>query len=343
MNGDNIVGWMHPSWRDLVIERLSGDASAREHFLSRCGMHGFLLALSSAGGAKGQRSTPLLVSPPDWDALGETAIRLIKLCDAYSTWIVLTALHEAILHDVKTRMTNATALDSCLGGLARRCLHACVERWASDGPDQQSRSIGLFFSISEFLDPLPPSPNLKAIWECQVEAARTEAETFDPNEADLYCSALTDWLELAAIISANEPRLLRQVGFPDQFVEIAQLFLSHFDERARLDFDPSEPDECDTEEGHLTKMLEIVDSMKVLFPSLSKAISRTRRRIDDEVCQIQRERDDLEERESLDREDDDEDADDGGTEAAKRNLPPARTSTHLASRPIDLSKLFEDL
>ena len=54
------VDWVHPSWRDLVIESLADDAAARRHFLARCGVDGAALALSGGGGAAGERERPLL-------------------------------------------------------------------------------------------------------------------------------------------------------------------------------------------------------------------------------------------------------------------------------------------
>src|SRR4051794_5079551 len=65
------VTWVHPSWRDLVIESLAADPAARRRFLSCCGVDGAALALSSAGGAEGARERPLLCEDADWDALGD--------------------------------------------------------------------------------------------------------------------------------------------------------------------------------------------------------------------------------------------------------------------------------
>src|SRR5260370_8847028 len=66
------IEWMHPSWRDLVIDHLVRNAESRQKFLSRCGLQGFLLALSSAGGATGERPIPRLVGPQDWQSLNES-------------------------------------------------------------------------------------------------------------------------------------------------------------------------------------------------------------------------------------------------------------------------------
>ena len=63
------IAWVHPSWRDLVIEHLSSDPEARERFLHNCSVHGALLALSLGGGHRGERELPLLQCDGDWDAL----------------------------------------------------------------------------------------------------------------------------------------------------------------------------------------------------------------------------------------------------------------------------------
>ena len=71
------VDWVHPSWRDLVIEELAEDAETRRHFLARCGVDGAAIALSGSGGAEGARERPLLREDADWDALGDG---LYSLC-----------------------------------------------------------------------------------------------------------------------------------------------------------------------------------------------------------------------------------------------------------------------
>ena len=71
------VAWVHPTWRDLVIERLASDAALRRHFLGHCGPHGVVLALSTAGGAEGERPLPLIAGDEDWDALGDRIYALV--------------------------------------------------------------------------------------------------------------------------------------------------------------------------------------------------------------------------------------------------------------------------
>lgn len=69
---------MHPSWRDLLIERLASEAKTRQEFLAKCGIEGFLLAVSSAGGVTGKRQAPLIKTDQDLESAAIAAFRLIK-------------------------------------------------------------------------------------------------------------------------------------------------------------------------------------------------------------------------------------------------------------------------
>jgi hypothetical protein len=75
------VTWVHPSWRDLVIEEVAATPGSRRDFLHRCGIDGALLALSTAGGAGGER----------WDA------RLLAFEAGYLGWAAWMTASEAAL------------------------------------------------------------------------------------------------------------------------------------------------------------------------------------------------------------------------------------------------------
>jgi len=79
------VAWVHPSWRDGVIDWLASDPDARRHFLARCGVDGVALAL--------QR--PLLFEDADWDALGDGIYSLCHEADEVEATQLLVLLHAA--------------------------------------------------------------------------------------------------------------------------------------------------------------------------------------------------------------------------------------------------------
>ena len=49
-----VFDWVHPSYRDLVIEELSRDASLRQAFLDTCSVSGLKLAISQGRGCRGK-------------------------------------------------------------------------------------------------------------------------------------------------------------------------------------------------------------------------------------------------------------------------------------------------
>jgi hypothetical protein len=116
------VTWVHPSWRDLVIDHLAQSPDRRRAFLHAAGLPGLELALSTAGGPTGARRLPLVTTDQDWDALGDTAHRmclslaqddLARLLGAFETAIVdadrreraeLEALGEMALTTVRRRL-----------------------------------------------------------------------------------------------------------------------------------------------------------------------------------------------------------------------------------------------
>lgn len=97
------VAWVHPSWRDLVIDELAADLSAREAFLSACSLDGLLLALSRAGGASGERIRPLLCSDHDWDTARERLHRLIPELADHDLLRLLATLEDALGRHPATR------------------------------------------------------------------------------------------------------------------------------------------------------------------------------------------------------------------------------------------------
>jgi hypothetical protein len=90
------VDWVHPSWRDLVIDRLRGDDEERQAFLRRCTVEGLLLALSSGGGASGDRDLPLLLVDRDWDLVTDQVVVTIRDASDRDVVRLLDALANAV-------------------------------------------------------------------------------------------------------------------------------------------------------------------------------------------------------------------------------------------------------
>ena len=91
------IGWVHPSWRDLVIDELRGDPDARQRFLVRVRRRRRRRSpLSRAGGAAGERTLPLMIADADWDALGDRLHELLRELEDRELARVLLALGGAL-------------------------------------------------------------------------------------------------------------------------------------------------------------------------------------------------------------------------------------------------------
>lgn len=77
------VYWIHPSYRDLVIDILSENYKFQIRFLEKCSVDGVSLALSESGGSTGGRVLPILGFSESWNLLQK---RIIELITNESDW-----------------------------------------------------------------------------------------------------------------------------------------------------------------------------------------------------------------------------------------------------------------
>ena len=200
------VEWVHPSWRDLVIEHLANDRTARLLFLSRCNIHGAALALSVGGGRDGQRRLPLLVNDADWDALTDRIHLLVADLDGPDLSALLSGIHEAIGRTERDRTTDE------LLALARSALSRLVSIWDGTNVPVPLSALGGWFALAGSLppEPTPPSP---------PDVTRTWAELFPAVAPDLADRASTerfaDWLALADLLREYRPAELERLHFND--------------------------------------------------------------------------------------------------------------------------------
>jgi hypothetical protein len=201
------VSWVHPSWRDLVISELARDGELRRRFLARCGVDGAALALSSGGGADGDRVRPLLVEDADWDALGDGLCRACEEIDHASAVRLLTVLGQAV---------DGVEADA----LALVVLERLERRWHGCAVE-----VEVLEAWTEAAGRLPPPPTVAATW---LELEPSEAPA-TPVELERFA----DWLRLAELLRVYDADLLDRFGFPRRFCRVLDTFAA-----ARPDDEP---------------------------------------------------------------------------------------------------------
>jgi hypothetical protein len=207
------VEWVHPSWRDLVIEALAADDAARRHFLSCCGVDGVAIALSFAGGASGERQRPLLRCDADWDALGDGVYALCHECDEVEAIQLLGLIDDAGEFDEVLALARL-ALDR-LGWACKAISVDAIAAWAP---------------LASKLDPAPDPPAVAMTWLALEPAGAPQT----PAELEMFA----DWVRLAVILHDHDPALLKGVGFPERYAET----LLDFAEQVPLEEPPIERD-----------------------------------------------------------------------------------------------------
>jgi hypothetical protein len=194
------VVWVHPSWRDLVIDHLAGDAGARSHFLSRCGVHGILLAVSVAGGSEGLRRLPLVVTDTDWDMLADRVYQLAPELDARDQRALLEAVEQAV-RELRLQPVEPEAI-ALAGALLKRLAGA----WDRAGAPISLGLLERWFSLAEAIgDASRPAPDLCHTWAELWPL--TAPDLSDPRDTERFA----DWLALVALVERHRPELIESV------------------------------------------------------------------------------------------------------------------------------------
>jgi hypothetical protein len=196
------IDWVHPSWRDLIINELREDAVARGRFLDVCGLHGTTLALSQAGGIAGERTLPLLVSDADWDRLGDRMRQLAAELEDQELAQLMGALREVRSVDIADSQRREART------LAGYLLAAVAGRW-----DQRHRPLPVFliegwYSLWEWAPKSVRPPQLGPTW-AELYPVSTAARVLDRSEL----ARADEWLTLAQTLLRYDPDTLTALGF----------------------------------------------------------------------------------------------------------------------------------
>ena len=207
--GPSHVAWVHPSWRDLVIEELATDAEARRAFLRNCSLEGILLGLSTGGGVTGERSLPLVIDDADWDLVGDRAAGFLSELDDAAIVRVLAALSEAQSAAAGRQVAELEALAGSL-------LEQLARSWNSVHRVLPIGVLAVWFELASRLPQRLPKPDLAPTW---IEHLPTERIDIS-DQTDL--TRVDDWLELAALAHEHTPKMLAAFGFPERQTEVLE-------------------------------------------------------------------------------------------------------------------------
>jgi hypothetical protein len=200
------IGWVHPSWRDLVIDELHANQADRQRFLSACGVYGVLLAFSREGGPAGERSLPLLSGDRDWDALGDRIAELLPELEDQDLTRLLLALGDAVSAELEPTQHDEAE------SLTRYVLGALSRAWS-----RQTRPLPVFLleawyttnsALPEHADP----PPIARTWS-ELHPSRSQV-VGELTAGELQ--AIDDWLALAQILAVHDSETLARTHFHER-------------------------------------------------------------------------------------------------------------------------------
>jgi hypothetical protein len=206
------VDWVHPSWRDLVIDTLAADAKRRAEFLRVAGIDGVGLALSVGGGPAGERNLPLMVRDEDWDVLTTRVLELVRTeLASEDVARVLKALTEACWNGPRGWATHEAVV------LTREVLAASARRL--EAADELSLPLlEAWLEAAAAAAPAPELPSLAHAWARLVPVPRFD----DPAEV----ARADDWLALAQVLHRHRPLdLERELDFPRGYDDVIEALI----------------------------------------------------------------------------------------------------------------------
>jgi len=249
-----MVRWIHPSYRDLVVDELSADAALRSRFLEVADFEGIKLCVSQAGGSRGDRRLPLLVSDDDWQMLSRRCLRLIDASGSERAVSLINVLRSAMVDLAGEERRRVMAV-------LASCCEALRVKWDGSKVVVRQELLRDLFDASIVVDPLPVAPKLGPTWRSAVTALRESLKVAAEKSVTLDASVALEWSLLTELLTKNEPRFLRQINFPKAFIGDITQMLASIEADAETEIVPEDPEDIWAEAdrmGTLQKALTAV-------------------------------------------------------------------------------------
>lgn len=215
------ITWMHPSYRDLIIEELSKDRNLRRVFLNTANISDTKLAFSVAGGSDGTRSLPLLVDDESWDII---SLRCSELATDLSARDFFLLIHS--LRYVNENL-NSPKVKKRVIKIIKDVCNKMLTKWNERKIYLSVLELRVFCEATLLINPLLPIPNLEPTWEYYTQLAKNS----------FAASNFEDWADLVYLISQNEPRFLRQIKFTENYLPFIQDLIDNIENEVIDDFE----------------------------------------------------------------------------------------------------------
>lgn len=288
-----VVSWIHPSYRDLIIEELSNNSSARTRFLKQMSISGVKLAISDTGGESGDRSLPFLMDDTSWILFKTRCVELASSTKQYEQIKLLTTLGDAVKQvgvlDVKNKIRDII-FDVC---------NAISATWNSGNVEISSYVLSVFVRTSTYTKPLVPMPDLNYTWEEKCKCVNELIEYFDHGELSVRFYDIAEWIDFVDVVSASEPRFLNQVDFPNSYIEDFQKISSIIEDELDYHFDEESSEALREKIDELEKMKDALETIAAFSSYKLRFLADTKIKVSEMLDDLNRKADLLDEKDRI--------------------------------------------
>lgn len=288
--------WVHPSWRDLVIELLAETRSLRQTFLEKCSIYGVFLALSIAGGGSGDRELPLLTEDDDWSILKKHLSKLAMSISNYQVSLLINTTVDLISNKKKRVAAEAKLVVDVL-------IESCRSRWKLNEDSISTEIIEHYTKATKSIDApgmLPPLlPSLyewirKAIEQLDESCEYEETTSVELDESIRLAQYIKEYRPAEFKGNALHERLLFLAEVCNRFIKDQIEFPVNDDTKSELQAELERAEAFATAIQELSQLLpELVIVLEPSNKQLSKLTRDIERRIEMFVDSDDSDRDDV--------------------------------------------------
>ena len=232
----DVIDWIHPSYRDLIIDELGADVERQEAFLIHTTVDGLQLALSECGGDSGGRMLPLVGCERSWQALRTRALAMAADEDEATVRALVGSLAEAL------RIRGlAPSSSMVVAQILRDVCELVRERWDSADESLEPETLRAYDRAAGLLEPRPKAPSVITSWETWSERLRDMLES-----GHLDVGVMRTWTDMANLVIEAGEELASTDEFRAQHEGLTSgLFdaLEYESDHVSISEDPEENDE----------------------------------------------------------------------------------------------------
>ncbi len=259
------IDWVHPSYRDLIIDQLMSNRPMRLTYLRTGGVNVITLAISQVGGTAGERRFPLLPDLESWEALSLTVEVVIKQLHPSALEHMLTAIAGSL----KESGGNFEGVKE----FAETVCAALKERWDSEKWKLNPTSLKNYYSISLLAENYVPSPALHESWAAVWDSMEAEMMSHRLNGFLLDGQVASRFAETLEIIYENEPRFLKRINFDSLILPLANQLLDVIVEDISGELVDPNTDVLEAEEQRLEALARAARSLISMQPKFDRDLA----------------------------------------------------------------------